>query len=103
MWLEQRRHVTKAVVHVVLFLSLRLGDLLSTGVRWVYRGHNNKFSNDLEPKHVTLNVGNTKAYVGIQVISFVCVSIYLPACLSVCLSVCPVSYTHLTLPTNHRV
>ena len=32
-----------------------------------------------------------------------CKPLSLCLCLSVSLSLCPVSYTHLTLPTNHRV
>ncbi|XP_069138566.1 mesenchyme-specific cell surface glycoprotein-like isoform X1 [Argopecten irradians] len=50
----------------------RLQYYMAQGLRWTYRGdHNNgivtKFSNDLEPSHVTINGDNTRAYVTLPV------------------------------------
>ena len=52
----------------MLLLSLSFEKLAQTGVRWIYRENNNKFSNDIEPEYVTLNADQTKAFVGLQVI-----------------------------------
>ena len=57
----------KGVAHAMLLLLHRFQELAQTGVRWVYRGGNTKFSDDLEPEYVTLNDDQTKAFVGFQV------------------------------------
>ncbi|XP_070192260.1 uncharacterized protein [Littorina saxatilis] len=44
----------------------RFNGLAQAGVRWVYRGSNNKFSDDVEPEYVTFNAEQTKAYIGLQ-------------------------------------
>ena len=55
----------------------------------MYRGSNNKFSDDLEPEYVTLNADQTKAFVGIQVTTLqlfvsVCLLVRLSGCLPDC-------------------
>ena len=43
--------------------------LETSGVRFVYRGDGNKFSNDVEPEYIAFNKEETLAYVCLQVIS----------------------------------
>ena len=36
-------------------------------MRFVYRGNNNTFANDVEPEYIAYNTDETKAYIGLQV------------------------------------
>ncbi|OWF53101.1 Mesenchyme-specific cell surface glycoprotein [Mizuhopecten yessoensis] len=44
----------------------RWQELVSRGVRFIYRENNNSFSNDVEPEYITLNKDETVAYISLQ-------------------------------------
>ena len=48
-------------------LNSRIESLEEEGVRFVFRGNNNTFANDVEPEYITLNSDETKAYISLQV------------------------------------
>ncbi|XP_053390949.1 uncharacterized protein LOC128553792, partial [Mercenaria mercenaria] len=47
--------------------NTRYTELEKTGVRWIYKGDNNTFSNDIEPEYISFNVDESKAYIALQV------------------------------------
>ena len=44
-----------------------IDDYQNNGVRFVYRDHGNKWSNDVEPEYVAMDESGDKAYVCLQV------------------------------------
>ncbi|KAL4216275.1 hypothetical protein ACF0H5_024000 [Mactra antiquata] len=44
----------------------RFEELSQSGVRWIYRGNNNTFANDIEPEYITFNTDESKAYICLQ-------------------------------------
>ena len=51
-------------------LCIRFNQLSQSGVRWVYRGNGNKFSDNIEPEYITFNSDYTTAYIILQVSTY---------------------------------
>ena len=56
-----------SLFYILIIFFIRFAELEKTGVRWVYRGNNNTFANDIEPEYIAFNSDESKAYICLQV------------------------------------